>query len=131
MQYQQNDIVQSGNDFIRVHAVIGDVVLNSGDWSDLEDARNSSSVYAWYPEDRKHWKLIERDGKPYQESKWVPKIWENYYVATPEYPPFYYSCTSNDSEFDKHVIAHGLAFPHTEEGKQAAIEKSKRMLAVE
>lgn len=64
--------------------------------------------------------------------EFTPKMGERFYAANVGLPDFFEEgyWSSKDCTFTQRMIERGLLYPHTEEGKQAAILHSKVMLGI-
>jgi hypothetical protein len=55
---------------------------------------------------------------------------ERYYAPAPDYVCLQYTASFYSCEADTHRIANGLCYPHTEEGRNAAVIHAKAMLGI-
>ena len=104
------------------------IKMGSFDWIDCKFSP------AWDPscEFRRKPKTRFVHGVEIPAFEFTPKVGERYYTANVNLPVLY-GCGSNTAEdctFTQRMIEHGLLYPFTEKGKQAAILHSKAMLGI-
>jgi len=134
MRFQTDDIIESaGGNFSKVQAILGKKVVVGHLWSNIEGARKDQVIgYILTEAELATYTIVERNRKDYKPERWVPKDGEMYYYPNPASTrQIGFGCRSIGSQFDRFLLDNGLCYPFTEEGKQAAIARTKRMLAVE
>jgi len=133
MRFQTDDIIKStGGNFSKVRTALGEKVVAGLFWSNIEGARKDQEIDCILTEaELADYTIVERNGKPYEPERWVPEDGELYYYPDPtsqEQIGFVYHDV--ESPHDCFLSENGLCYPFTKEGKQAAIARTKRMLAV-
>jgi len=133
MRFQTDDIIKStGGNFSKVQAILGKKVVKGHLWTDMDGARKDQVIgYILTEAELATYTIVERNGKDYKPERWEPKEGELYYHPL-ILPGVMYACTHFNSDFapDIFYLDNGLCYPFTEEGRQAAIARTKRMLAV-
>jgi len=133
MRFQTDDIIESeyGN-FLKVQAILGEKVVVGIPWTSADFARKDKTIGLILIEaGLATFTIVERDGKDYKPERWEPKDGEMYYYPDPASTGQIGLGRRNiDSQFDRFLLDNGLCYPYTDEGKQAAIARTKRMLAV-
>jgi len=133
MRFQTDDIIKSkhGN-FSKVQAILGKKVAKGHLWTDIKGARKDQAIgYIFTEAKLATYTIVERDGKDYDPERWVPEDEDVYYYPDPtSQEQIRLGCRNIDSQFDRFRLDNGFYYPFTEEGRQAAIARAKRMLAV-
>jgi len=133
MRFQTDDIIESQyGSFLKVQAILGEKVVVGHLWANIKSARKDQAIGLILTEARlATLTVVERDGKDYDPERWMPEDEVVYYYPDP-------ASTRQiglgrryiDSQFDRFLLDNGLCYSFTEEGRQAAIARTKRMLAV-
>ena len=133
MRFQTDDIIKrTGGLFSKVQGILGNKVLTGAFCYGTSIARDDKSLDSIFTEaDLAKHIIVERDGKPYEPEKWAPTDNVKYYYPDTNKPDLWaMTIFKPDHQNDIFRRDNGLCYPHTDEGKDAAIAHAKRMLAV-
>lgn len=91
-----------------------------------------------------HWRVTTKyrrkpkthtvNGVEVPDLRFTPKIYEEYYFPSPDFPSLALRTRANYAHFnasDEHRIKNGLCYEISEEGRQAAVLHAKAMLGIE
>ena len=133
MRFQTDDIIKStGGNFSKVQAILGKKVVKGHLWTDMDGARKDQVIgYILTEAELATYTIVERNGKDYKPERWEPKEGEMYYYPNPiSQEQIRSGCRNIGSRFERFRLDNGLCYPFDEEGRQAARDRAKRMLAV-
>ena len=86
MRFQTDDIIKdTSGTLLKVQGILGNKVLTGDFWNDMNTARDNKSLDSIFTEaDLAECTIVERDGKPYEPERWVPKDDDIHYYPDPE-----------------------------------------------